>query len=236
MEQAIRPDFRRAVLAGIGALIALSVGGTLGGLYARSTQSKLVAVGLAAVFVVLAVWATRSAASEVARMVTVRAGASAAATIRLLILLFGYLTTTIAVLGLLQVPLGRLLVGGAVTGIIVGIAAQQTLGHVFAGLVILLARPFIIGDDIAVRSGALGGPFEGTVIGMGLLYTTLATDTGLVHLPNAGLLASAVGPHPSSATRDAGSAGPAGNVRPLDLSDSTPSTETPTQPMNRSDR
>jgi small-conductance mechanosensitive channel len=160
---------------------------------------------------------------------------SPASTLRLIILLIGYLITVIAVLGLLHVPLGRLLVGGAVTGIVVGIAAQQTLGHVFAGLVILLARPFIIGDDISVRSGALGGPFEGTVIGLGLLYTTLATDTGHVHLPNAGLLASAVGPRPSSPAREAAAAAPStSNGHPVDLTGPINSTEAPTRPMNRS--
>jgi hypothetical protein len=199
LDQVIRPDFRKAVLAGVGALVALSAGGTLGGLYAHSTQTKTVVVGLAVAFVLLAVLATRSAGNEVARIVSARAGGSAAATVRLIILLLGYLLTLIAVLGLLQVPLGHLLVGGAVTGVVVGIAAQQSLGHVFAGLVILMSRPFMIGDDIAVRSGSLGGPFEGTVVGMGLLYTTLATDEGHVHLPNAGLLASAVGPRPSAA-------------------------------------
>ena len=93
-------------------------------------------------------------------------------------------------------PLGRLLVGGAITGIIVGIAAQQSLGNIFAGLVLLLARPYTIGEHIRVRSGALGGPIDGTVVGMDLLYTTLETEEGPVRLPNAGLLAAAVGPRP----------------------------------------
>jgi small-conductance mechanosensitive channel len=198
LEMAIRPNFRRAIVTGAGALIALSIGEGRGGLNASSTRTALVAIGLAGLFVVLAVLAVRSAGTEVARVVESRAGGSAAGTVRLMILLSGYLVTLIAVLGLLQVPLGRLLVGGAVTGVVVGIAAQQSLGHVFAGLVILLSRPFVIGDDIIVRSGSLGGPFQGTVIGMGLLFTTLATEEGPVHLPNAGLLASAVGPRPSA--------------------------------------
>jgi hypothetical protein len=79
---------------------------------------------------------------------------------------------------------------------VVGIAAQQSLGNIFAGLVLLLARPYVIGDHIRVRSGALGGPIDGTVAGMDLLYTTLETEEGLVRLPNSGLLAAAVGPRP----------------------------------------
>ena len=38
--------------------------------------------------------------------------------------------------------LGALLVAGAVTAIVLGIAAQQTLGNFFAGLVLLFARPY----------------------------------------------------------------------------------------------
>jgi len=98
------------------------------------------------------------------------------------------------VLALLRVNLGNLLVGGAVTGVIVGIAAQQTLGNFFAGLVLLFARPYVPGQHVKIRSGALGGPFEGIITGSGLMYTTIDTEEGLVSLPNSGLLGAAVGP------------------------------------------
>lgn len=97
---------------------------------------------------------------------------------------------------LFALPVEHLLVGGAVTGIILGIAAQQSLGNVFAGIVLLFARPYIPGERIRVRSGSLGGPLDGTVTSVGLLYTTLETDEGAVNIPNGGLLAAAVGPLP----------------------------------------
>jgi Mechanosensitive ion channel, beta-domain len=197
LEAVIHPDFRRALIAGIGAVIALSFGSAYGsGLHSRELHVKLIDIGVAVAFVILGVLAVRSSANEVARVVRARGGMSAGTTVRLLIVLFGYLIVLLAVLGMLSVPLGRLLVGGAITGIIVGIAAQQSLGNIFAGLVLLLARPYVIGESIRVRSGALGGPIDGTVVGMDLLYTTLATDEGAVRLPNAGLLAAAVGPRP----------------------------------------
>ncbi len=192
-----RPDFRRALVAGVGAVIALSFGSAYGdGVHSRELATKLIVIGVAVAFLILAVLAVRSAANEVQRVVRARGGASAGTTVRLLIVLFGYLIILLAVLGMLAVPLGRLLVGGAITGIVVGIAAQQSLGNIFAGLVLLLARPYVIGEHIRVRSGALGGPIDGTVVGMDLLYTTLDTEEGLVRLPNAGLLAAAVGPRP----------------------------------------
>jgi hypothetical protein len=138
----------------------------------------------------------RSAANEVNRIVRARGGPSAGTTVRVLIVLIGYLVILLSVLGMLAVPLGHLLVGGAITGIIVGIAAQQSLGNIFAGLVLLLARPYVVGEHIRVRSGSLGGPFDGLVVGMDLLYTTLETEEGPIRLPNAGLLAAAVGPKP----------------------------------------
>jgi small-conductance mechanosensitive channel len=197
LDAVIRPDFRRALVAGIGAIIALSFGSAYGdGLKSRHLSTKLIVSGVALAFVILAVLAVRSAANEVQRVVRARGGPSAGTTVRLLITLFGYLIIVLAVLGMLAVPLGRLLVGGAITGIIVGIAAQQSLGNIFAGLVLLLARPYTIGEHIRVRSGSLGGPIDGTVVGMDLLYTTLETEEGPVRLPNAGLLAAAVGPRP----------------------------------------
>jgi small conductance mechanosensitive channel len=199
LDAVIRPDFRRALVAGVGAVIALSFGSTYGdGLHSRELHTKLIVSGVAIAFVVFGVVAIRSAANEVQRVVRARGGASAGTTVRLLITLLGYLIILLAVLGMLAVPLGRLLVGGAITGIVVGIAAQQSLGNIFAGLVLLLARPYVIGEHIRVRSGALGGPIDGTVVGMDLLYTTLETEEGLVRLPNAGLLASAVGPRPKN--------------------------------------
>lgn len=93
-------------------------------------------------------------------------------------------------------PIQHLLLGGAVTGVIVGIAAQQSLGNVFAGLVLILSRPFDVGDVIAVRSGALGGQLEGRVVEMGLVYVTLDSDDVRIAVPNAAMLAAAVGPAP----------------------------------------
>lgn len=215
IDAAIRPDFRRAVFAGIGALIALSFGSAIGnGIYSRELHTRLLVIGLAVVFVILGVLAVRSAANEVQRVVRARSGAAAGTTVRLLITLFGYLIILLSVLGVLAVPLGHLLVGGAITGVVVGIAAQQSLGNIFAGLMLLLARPYVIGEQIRVRSGALGGPFEGTVLGMDLLYTTLETDEGLVRLPNSGLLAAAVGPLPPKAE-------PADPVEPAGQADLT---------------
>jgi len=96
--------------------------------------------------------------------------------------------------GLMKVPIGQLLVGGAVTTILLGIAGQQTLSNVFAGLVLLLSRPFNVGDFIRLKSGALGGVTDGLVAEIGITYLRLDTEDGTLHLPNSQVLAAAVGP------------------------------------------
>jgi hypothetical protein len=97
-------------------------------------------------------------------------------------------------LALLNVPIDQILVGGAVTTIILGIAAQQSLSNVFSGLVLLLSHPFGVGDTVRFRSGALGGPIEGIVTEVGISYVRVETADGPIRLPNSQVLASAVGP------------------------------------------
>jgi small-conductance mechanosensitive channel len=80
------------------------------------------------------------------------------------------------------------------------VAAQQSLGNVVAGLVLLLNRPFQVGHEITVRSGALAGPYCGRVLSIGLTYVQLGTEDGVVLLPNSGVLAAAVGPRVSEST------------------------------------
>jgi small-conductance mechanosensitive channel len=197
LEDRIRPDFRKAVVSSVVALAALIVGHLLGNIHSHNLHTRLIAIGCAVGVLVFGVLATRSAAGEVERIAGARAGATAATPLRVVCLLVGYVIVVLAALDLLDTPIGHLLVGGAVTGVILGIAAQQSLANVFAGLVLLLSRPYVPGERILIRSGALGGPLEGMVTRVGLAYTTLLGSDGIiVNIPNAGLLAAAVGPAP----------------------------------------
>ena len=82
----------------------------------------------------------------------------------------------------------QLLLGGAFTAVVVGLAAQQTIGNVFAGLIIVLARPFRVGQRVRIFAGALAGTIEGTVSSVGLLHVSLVTSTGRVMIPNSLLM------------------------------------------------
>jgi small conductance mechanosensitive channel len=87
-----------------------------------------------------------------------------------------------------------LAVGGAATAVVIGLAAQQTLGNLFAGTVLLSARPFRVGDRVRLQGGPLAGTMEGVVSSLGLLYTVLADGEDEIMVPNSVVLNSAIVP------------------------------------------
>jgi small-conductance mechanosensitive channel len=87
-----------------------------------------------------------------------------------------------------------LALGGAFTAVVVGLAAQQTLGNLFAGMVLLSARPFRVGERVRLQGGGLAGTVEGVVSSLGLLYTTLARGDDSIMVPNSVVLNVAIVP------------------------------------------
>jgi small-conductance mechanosensitive channel len=87
-----------------------------------------------------------------------------------------------------------LAVGGAITAVVFGLAAQQTLGNLIAGMVLISARPFRVGDRVRLQAGGIAGQIEGIVASLGLLYTTLAQDRDEVMVPNNVVLTAAIVP------------------------------------------
>jgi len=109
-----------------------------------------------------------------------------------------------------------LLVGGAFTAVIFGLAAQQTLGNLIAGTVLLSARPFRVGERVRFQGGGLGGQVEGVVSSLGLLYTSLASGEDQVLVPNSVVLSAAVMPLREPDAVNMRARLPAG-VRPTDV-------------------
>jgi small-conductance mechanosensitive channel len=87
-----------------------------------------------------------------------------------------------------------LAVGGAITAVILGLAAQQTIGNLIAGTVLMSARPFRVGDRVRMHAGGVAGQVEGTVTSLGLLYVTLANGEDRILVPNNVVLSGAVVP------------------------------------------
>jgi Mechanosensitive ion channel len=151
------------------------------------------------VFCALASAATLDLASKAREVLEPSAGPSHAAIVRYALLLIGAVTTLIITLGLLGIPIGQLVLGGALTSVFVGIAAQQSLSNVFAGIVLMLAHPFRIGDGIRLQAGALGGQVSGTIVEVGITYVRISTSTGVLSIPNSQVLNCIIGPLPEPA-------------------------------------
>jgi hypothetical protein len=150
--------------------------------------------GLAAAFFLLAGFGTIGLGNKAREVLQPTVGSAHAAVIRFATLIVGGLATMVVTLELLNIDITQLVLGGAVTGVLLGIAAQQSLANVFAGIVLLMARPFQVGDRVAIRAGALSGLLEGTVTEVSVTYVRLETPNGPVHVPNSQVLAAAVGP------------------------------------------
>ena len=201
-KRAARKRLVRAAIAGIVAVwgLVLSSFGQIkkertpeGVDYATAVEIT-VALSGAAIALIAGVVAIRSLARAIRLALRDQVGDARTGPAGAIVSAVGYVILTFATLSALGVNLSGLLLGGALTGVVIGIAAQQTLGNFFAGIVLLIVRPFGVGDHIVLRSGPLGGEYEGVVTEMSLYYVHLRTEAGPVALPNAGVLASAVGP------------------------------------------
>jgi small-conductance mechanosensitive channel len=163
-----------------------------------NATTKIITAACAAVFCVFGSGAAIGLSSQARQVLEPRVGSSHAAVVRYTILLIGSIATFVVTLDLFRIRVGQLILGGALTAVLLGIAGQQSMANLFAGIVLLLSRPFNVGERIRVRSGAMGGIFEGTVTEIGLTYVRLDTGEGILALPNSQVLAAAVGPVPAS--------------------------------------
>ena len=221
--RAARPHVIRGVIAAAIAITGMVVAtrGQLftnpdGGPDARDLDATevVLAVAGAVVLLIAGVVATRSFAKGVRRAMEEHTGDARGAALGTVVTFVGYAIVFLSALGALDVDLQGLLLGGALTGVVVGIAAQQTLGNFFAGMVLLMVRPFTLGDHVVLRSSPLGGEYEGTITDMSLFYVRMLTKRGPVVLPNAGVLAAAVGPGARSADPEPEPDGAAGETPP----------------------
>ncbi|WP_445149540.1 mechanosensitive ion channel domain-containing protein [Baekduia sp. Peel2402] len=120
--------------------------------------------------------------------------AATAGTAGFLIRLGTMVTAVVLALRIAQLDPQTVALSGAFTAVVFGLAAQQTLGNLIAGTVLVSARPFQVGDRVRMQGGGLAGSVEGVVSSFGLLYTILAQRTDLIMIPNSVVLNVAVAP------------------------------------------
>ncbi len=157
-----------------------------------SLQPKVVAWIAAAVVVVAGIVATQKLSAALGSLVTARAMPAAGSAVRLVANGVGYVIVLFATFAVLGVSITRLLLGVGLASVVLGIAAQQSLGNIFAALVLLFSHPFSVGDYIRVRSSMIG-IIDVWVIDIGLTYVTVQTNDGLLKIPNSAMLAAGIG-------------------------------------------
>jgi small conductance mechanosensitive channel len=123
-----------------------------------------------------------------------RMEARTAGTAGFLVRLIAMAVTVLVAVDLVGLRASALATGGAITAVVLGLAAQQTLGNVIAGIMLLSAHPFTVGEKVKLRSGPLGGELEGTVTSLGLLYTELEAGGDRTMVPNNVVLQSVIVP------------------------------------------
>jgi small conductance mechanosensitive channel len=100
------------------------------------------------------------------------------------------IVVSIIIASLYNFNITGVLVSAGFAGIVLGLAAQQVLGNIIAGLSLLASRPFEIGDRITLATSSyslLGGTysrensingFTGVVNDIGIFYTKMTLDDG----------------------------------------------------------
>lgn len=90
-----------------------------------------------------------------------------------------YLLVALVGVGTLGVEISSLVALVSVCGAAFALAAQNSLGNFFGGILMMVTKPFLVGDYVSTPAG------EGTIEEVGLLNTQLKTvDNRIVTIPN----------------------------------------------------
>jgi small-conductance mechanosensitive channel len=195
MTQAGSRSARSQLIRALGILVLLVAGfvvARLGDPTSHILRKRLEAILGAALVLIAGIVIVRLLASATRMAMEHHRGDQRGAPLGLIVSGIGYLALLLAVLSALRFKLDSLLLGGALTGVILGIAAQQTLSNFFAGILLMVVRPFNVGDRVVLRSAL--GEYEGVVRDIDFFYVKLTTRRGPVELPTASVLGSAIGP------------------------------------------
>ena len=96
-----------------------------------------------------------------------------------------FVTAGILTLDVLGVNIMPFIAGAGVAGIAIGFAAKDTLSNVIAGILLILDRPFEVGDRIEVWSAPANSATWGDVLHIGLRATKIrTTDNIVIIIPN----------------------------------------------------
>ncbi|MBL1433948.1 MAG: mechanosensitive ion channel [Gammaproteobacteria bacterium] len=93
------------------------------------------------------------------------------------LLIFGF----VSALGTLGINVSALVAGLGLTGFALGFALKDTISNLLSGVLILLYKPFKIGNTIKIAG------YQGDVVSIDLRYTELNSDGNKILIPNSKL-------------------------------------------------
>ncbi len=184
---------RRPAKGFAGPLVAVLVFAATLFVYGRRREllpghGELVRIVTVAVLVIVGSLATHWLGQALSPRLYRRLDPATAGSLGFLLRLAAMVAVVILALRIAGVDAAALAVGGAFTAIVLGLAAQQTLAGVFAGILLQSTRPFRVGERVRLVGGALAGSLEGTVSSLGLFYTTLVQGADRLLVPNSVLI------------------------------------------------
>lgn len=139
------------------------------------------------------------------RVTARRVGSRSSTSIRFLTRLVLYLSLALGVLAALGVSLSSAIFGSAFLSVIFGLAGQNFLANLIAGIGLVIFHPFEVGDQIqfvtwqysmimpSFAHEAMKPAYRGRVSDINLAYTTLITEDGVpLEVPNGILMQAAI--------------------------------------------
>jgi small conductance mechanosensitive channel len=159
-----------------------------------TTTTTLAQIVVVVLLIVLGWTITREVSRALLPSLNKRVDPATAGTIGFLVRLGTLAVAILVALRFAGVNTATIAIGASFTAVVFGLAAQQTLGNLIAGLVLLSARPFRVGEHVRLQGGPLAGQIEGTARSFGLLYTTFVSGENSVLVPNSVVLAVSVTP------------------------------------------
>ncbi len=130
--------------------------------------------------------------------------------IKFVVSILGYFVLALAVFSTLGLNVSSIVLGSTFISLILGLAAQSVLANMFAGFLLISAKPFKVGDRVAVLAWQYGialpsyppkffskdeirPSYNGTVVTITINYTTIEENSGnLVRIPNSVMLGASI--------------------------------------------
>ncbi|MBQ8212853.1 MAG: mechanosensitive ion channel [Clostridia bacterium] len=98
-----------------------------------------------------------------------------------------YVLLVVIIIGILGIPTASVITVIASAGVAIGLALQGALSNIAGGIMILVLRPFRVGDFVELAGKS------GTVTDVGIFYTTLTTpDNKVITIPNGTVMSSEI--------------------------------------------